>query len=83
MLETVDIDIAVELDDSAFLVMYEARWVHYWQTDVLFHVLLSSIEGCLSDLEAHLSSRVIYEATKGSLAIVGGTHSRLLGGITI
>lgn len=79
MLETVDIDIAVELDK----VSRSSCWVNYWQTDVLFHVLLSSIEGCLSDLEAHLSSRIIYKATKGSLAIIGGTHSRLLGGITI
>ena len=40
-------------------------------TNVLLHVLLTSSDGRLAHLEAHLSSRIIDEASKRGLAVVG------------
>jgi len=47
-------------------------------TDVLFHVLLTSSYGSLAHLKAHLSGRVVDEATKGRLAVVVGGIAVLL-----
>jgi hypothetical protein len=47
-------------------------------TNVLLHVLLTSSDGRLAHLEAHLGSGVVDEATKRRLAVVCGSIAVLL-----
>ena len=73
--ESRDVDIAIELDDltvSVLEILCRGKG-----TNILFHILLTSHDRAFTNLETHLSRRIVHYASKCWVHIIGLSHACL------